>query len=192
MENGVCFSSTGTLVAIATAVSGMLSTRKYFTPNSEGGIFFELEEQGRSCEGWWGEGGISAGKVPNQRNVQIQMQLQQRNMNHKLKSAATKGTPHTHRLSAICVFPPFHLSSPLSPTLFIHQCASKEVKMKQKKERAEKNNERRATEEDKTAKIRGLAINKNKGKPQTNMLRMHPIDTDTNTHTVLQIIINTN
>lgn len=72
--------------------------------------------------------------------------------------------------------------------------------MKQKKERAEKNNERRATEEDKTAKIRELAINKNKGKrlrklqckPQTNMLRMHPIDTDTNTDTVLQIIINTN
>lgn len=108
MENGVCFARTGTLVAIATAVSGMLSTRKYFTPNSEGGFFLELEEQGRSCEGWWGEGGISAGKVPNQRNVQIQMQLQQRNMNHKLKSAATKGTPHTHRLSAIC-------DSPLSP-----------------------------------------------------------------------------
>lgn len=123
MENGVCFSSTGTLVAIATAVSGMLSTRKYFTPNSEGGFFFELEEQGRSCEGRWGEGGISAGKVPNQRNVQIQMQLQQRNMNHKLKSAATKGTPHTHRLSAICDFPSFSpVFTPLTNAFHSSMC----------------------------------------------------------------------
>jgi len=73
-------------------------------------------------------------KMPNQRNVRMQMRLQLqlqlqvrlRNMNHKSKkSAATKGTPHTHRLSAISPFftclspshlaktppkPPFHSS----------------------------------------------------------------------------------
>jgi len=45
--------------------------------------------------------------------LQLQLQVRLRNMNHKSKkSAATKGTPHTHRLSAISPFSP--VSAPLT------------------------------------------------------------------------------